>query len=101
MVCPNCGTQIAQGNPTVPNDGKDYTPISMWGYFGYEILFSIPAVGFIILLVFALGGTKNVNKRNFARSYFCCIILAIIIIAVLVLIGALTNLDIASIFTNR
>lgn len=30
----------------------EYKPISMWGYFGYEILFSIPFIGFILLLVF-------------------------------------------------
>ena len=49
----------------------EYKPISMWGYFGYEILFSIPFIGFILLLVFSFGGTKNINLRNFARSYFC------------------------------
>ena len=46
----------------------EYRPISMWGYFGYEILFSIPIVGFILLLVFSFGGTKNVSQR-------CCILL--------------------------
>ena len=50
---------------------EEYRPISMWGYFGYQILFSIPCVGFIALLIFAFGGTKNVNLKNFARSYFC------------------------------
>ena len=62
---------------------EKYKPISMWGYFGYEILFSIPLVGFIILLVFAFGGTGNVNVRNFARSYFCQFILVLVIILVL------------------
>ena len=42
----------------------EYKPISMWGYFGYEILFSIPFIGFILLLVFSFGGTKNINLRN-------------------------------------
>lgn len=31
----------------------DYSPISMWGYFGYELLFAIPCIGFIWLLVFS------------------------------------------------
>lgn len=64
----------------------EYKPISMWGYFGYELLFSIPLVGFILLLVFSLGGTKNINLRNFARSYFC---LFIIIIFALIAIASL------------
>ena len=65
----------------------EYRPSSMWGYFGYEILFSIPIVGFILLLVFSFGGTKNVNLRNFARSYFCLLILVVIFAIVVAIIG--------------
>ena len=70
---------------------KEYEPISMWGYFGYEILFSIPVIGFLFLIIFAIG-SKNVNKKNFARSYFCFTILvllfATIVIAFAMLSGA-------------
>ena len=60
----------------------EYKPISMWGYFGYQILFAIPLIGFILLLVFALGGTRNINLRNFARSYFCLLIILVILVLV-------------------
>lgn len=76
MRCPKCGTEVSAYND--PN----YKPISMWGYFGYEILFSIPIIGFILLIVFSVGGTSNVNLRNFARSFFCFFILVIIIAVV-------------------
>ncbi len=66
----------------IGNDGRDYTPISMWGYFGYNILFWIPLIGIILVLVFAFGGTRNVNLRNYARSQFCSLILAVIILLV-------------------
>lgn len=69
-----------------PNDGLDYTPITMWGYFGYEILFFIPCVGFIALLILSLGGTKNINVRNFARSYFCLVILMLIIFVIVAVV---------------
>ena len=59
-------------NKNIP---EEYQPISMWGYFGYEILFALPCIGFILLCVFAFGGTKNVNLKNFARSYFCFLII--------------------------
>ena len=65
----------------------EYRPISRWGYFGYEILFSIPIVGFIVLLVFSFGGTKNVNLRNFARSYFCFLIVIVIFAIIVAIIG--------------
>ena len=65
----------------------EYKPISMWGYFGYQILFAIPLIGFILLLVFSFGGTKNINLRNFARSYFCMLIIVAILIAVIASLG--------------
>lgn len=70
------------------NIPSEYKPISMWGYFGYQILFAIPIIGFILLLVFALGGTKNINLKNFARSYFCLFIIVIVIIVLLTIFGA-------------
>lgn len=79
MRCPNCGQEINV------QQSSDYNPITMWGYFGYEILFSIPLVGLIFLIVFSLGGTQNINLRNFARSYFCFLIIA----GVIVLLGSL------------
>lgn len=58
-----------------------FKPLSPWAYFGYFILYHIPFIGFIILIINALSG-NNINKRNFARSYFCIfIIVAIVLIA--------------------
>ena len=54
---------------------------------GDEILFSIPIVGFIVLLVFSFGGTKNVNLRNFAKSYFCFLIVIVIFAIIVAIIG--------------
>ena len=69
------------------NIPEEYKPISMWGYFGYQILFAIPLVGLNCLIIFACGGTRNINLRNFARSYFCTLILFVIIIVILSLLG--------------
>ena len=71
------------------NIPEEYRPISMWGYFGYELLFAIPCIGFILLIVFALGGTKNVNLRNFARSYFCFLIIVVVLILILAATGVI------------
>jgi len=75
-----------------PETDPAYKPISMWGYFGYELLFAIPCVGLIVLLVFAFGGTANKNVKNFARSYFCFLIVILIIIAVLAAMGLLAGI---------
>ena len=75
----------------------EYQPISMWGYFGYQILFALPIVGFIMLLVFSFGGTKNHNVKNFARSYFCYFIIMVIIIAIVISVlttrGIITSIN--------
>lgn len=36
------------------NIPEEYRPISMWGYFGYSILFAIPIVGIVLIIVFLL-----------------------------------------------
>ena len=59
-----------------------------WAYFGLQILFSIPLVGFICLIVFSLDDS-NLNRLNFARSSWCGLIISLVlIIAIVVLILA-------------
>ena len=68
-----------------------YRPLSPWSYFGLGILYSLPLVGWIFLIVHAIG-SANINRRNYARSYFCVYVLAIILTAVLAVTGTLTDL---------
>ena len=62
---------------------EKYRPLSAWAYWGLTLLFSVPVVGFIFLIIFALNGS-NINRRSFARSYFCVLILAAIIAAIII-----------------
>jgi len=70
------------------NIPEEYKPISAWGYFGYNLLFGIPLVGFIFLCVFALGGTNNVNLRNYSRSFFCSFIIGIVLLIIIFALAA-------------
>lgn len=74
--------------PVIP---PEYRPLGAWAYFGWGILFTIPLVGLILLIVFALGGTRNINLRNYARSYFCWLAILLIIVAILALCGVFTT----------
>ena len=67
-----------------------YRPLSPWAYFGYMLLFSIPIVGFIMLIIFSFSDA-NINRRNFARSYFCAFIVALIIGGIVIGILAATG----------
>ncbi|MFQ8987103.1 MAG: hypothetical protein ACLR6T_00135 [Intestinibacter sp.] len=70
------------------NIPSEYRVLSPWAYFGYSILFAIPLIGFILAIVFAFDNS-NLNRRNFARSYFCGLLIAVILIVLFaVLVGA-------------
>ena len=69
-------------------------PISAWGHVGYSLLWAIPVIGWIIWFCMALG-SRNQNKKNYARSKFCGI-LAIVLFAVVAVVAALA-LDIVGI----
>lgn len=63
------------------NIPSEYRPISAWGYFGYNLLFSIPIIGFIFLIIFSFD-SSNINRRSYARSFFIVYILIAIVFLV-------------------
>lgn len=75
---------------------EKYRPLGAWAYFGYSLLFSIPILGFIFLVIFSISGS-NINRRSFARSYFC-IYIVIIIIAVILIFAV--GLNFAALFDS-
>jgi len=76
---------------------EEFTPISPWGYVGYSLLFTcIPLVSIILLFVFAFGATKNINVKNFAKSYLLIYLITIIIWIVILIISAITGAAILS-----
>ena len=104
--CSNCGFKIAPAEtpvqpvavqeplktqPSVPAVPFENKPLSPWAYLGYQILFSIPLVGFILLIILSTKAAHNVNLRNFARSYWCALLIGIILFAVLVIIGLILS----------
>lgn len=93
--CTLCGTAVASFVPAepvrpAPAASAPRFPASQpkllkpWAYFGLQLLFSIPIVGFIFLIVFSFDNS-NLNRRNFARSYWC----ALLVVLILVIIGAI------------
>ena len=73
------------------NYTEQYRPLSPWAYFGLNILFSIPIVGFVFLIVYTFSNA-NINRRNYARSFWCSAILALILFGVLFAIALTTGL---------
>ena len=78
-------------NNKTPRIPSEYTPISRWGYFGYQILFSIPVIGWIFIIVFALTA-PNQNLKNFARSQFCVMILWLFLVVIMATSGLFVSM---------
>lgn len=71
------------------NGDRQFRPLSAWAYFGYALLFAIPVVGIIFLLVFTFD-TGNLNRRSFARSYWCWLIIMIPPLIILLATGVIS-----------
>ena len=67
-----------------------FRPLSAWAYVGYTLLFAIPIVGFVFLIIFSCS-SANINRRSYARSYWCYLILSLIIIGTALIILAATG----------
>lgn len=52
--------------------------ISSWGYVRLAILYAIPVLGWLVWLINALFA-RNTNVKNHARSYFCAVVLVLIL----------------------
>ena len=62
--------------------GSDqFRPLSAWAYVGYSILFIIPIIGWIFLIILS-ANSNNINRCNFARSYWCFLFLAVLIVSI-------------------
>lgn len=120
MKCPTCGTELPENTkfctfcgtametvaparpaPTRPVSAAPAAPAPMapapetkllgpWAYFGLQLLFSIPLVGFILLIVFSFDNS-NLNRRNYARSYWCALIVGLVVAIVFGIIFAITG----------
>lgn len=72
----------------ISNIPEKYRPIGAWSYFLLNILFAIPIIGQICLIIFACSGS-NVNRRSYARSFFCTAIIVAVLVVILVVTGGL------------
>ncbi|MGI6317037.1 MAG: hypothetical protein ACOX17_10320 [Christensenellales bacterium] len=65
-----------------------FRPLSPWAYFGYGLLYSVPLLGLVMLIIHSISGA-NINRRNYARSYWCVYVITAIAAAILAATGLL------------
>ncbi len=117
--CPSCGAPVTaetahrNGAPIYEtgstqveraidvNDLPDnFKPLSPWAYVGYMLLYAIPIVGFVFLIINSTGAARNINKRNFARSYWAALVIEIAIAITACAIMAAAGVSIGSLLSN-
>lgn len=111
QFCTECGTRIPaaevsapaapvapvtvnvpQQKPMTKEDLPDqFRVLSPWAYFGLQILYSIPIVGFVFLLIHTFSA-GNLNRRSFARSYWCALLILGGLALIAVIIGVVLGL---------
>lgn len=62
---------------------EDYRPVTVWQYVGYSLLFSVPIIGFIMVLVTAFGSDKSISLRNYAKSYLVWLAISVVLMFVM------------------
>ena len=78
-----------------PPAGSPYAVMSIGSYIGSSLLMSIPFIGFLICIIWACGGCKNYNRRNFARA---TLILSLIAVAIITIIMIVLMVTMSSVF---
>ena len=83
--------QTIYGGDAPPPPGSKYEPITTGGFIGIMLLMCIPVVGQILMIVWACGGCRKVNKRSLARA-------SLIMMVVMLVISFLIGLALKSLF---
>ena len=74
---------------TVPPAVYKEEPVSTGGYIGIMLLMLIPIINLILLIIWACGGCRKVNKRNFARALLVWLLIAAVLTTLFIFIGGL------------
>ena len=93
-IPPNRGGYAPTPVNAAPGSDSKYEPITTKGYIGIMLLMCIPVVGFVLILIWAFGGCRKINKRNLARASLIMMVIGLILslIAGFLIKSAVNNL---------
>ena len=97
---------IPQPVPDLPAKGSKYEPITTGGYLGSILLMSVPVLGLLIMIIWACGGCRKINKRNLARAMLIFLVISLILGMIAFFVGRslwnhlLQNSGIAGLITS-
>jgi hypothetical protein len=65
-----------------PPSYSRYAVLNMEDYLGMMLLMLIPGVNIILLLIWALGGSKKINRQNYARAALVMLLISAVLTVV-------------------
>lgn len=68
------------------NVPENLQPLGAWTYFWLSVLYGIFPIGTIFLIIHCFSN-GNINRRSYARSFFCGFILVAIIFVIFALVA--------------
>ncbi len=78
-------------------DDPAYDVLSTAQYLGTVLLMGVPVIGWLATLIWALGGTKNFNRRNLARGV---LLTFLIVVGVLLAAGFVVSYFFGDVFAT-
>lgn len=102
LTCPACGAAVprstysvspgfagsdhgagyASREPAYSYSQNEKTPERVLGtgaFFGSVLLMSLPGIGLLLQIIWSLGGTRSLNRRNLARAYLIFSVIGIVL----------------------
>ena len=70
-----------------------------WAYFGLQLLFAVPVVGLVFLIIFSFH-SGNLNRRNFARSYWCGLIVFLVLLIIVLIFALVLGYGLNELFSS-
>ena len=75
MPVPVCTAPVPEG----PQPGSKYELISTGGLIGIMLLMCIPVIGLLLVIIWACGGCRKLQKRNLARAALIMMAVSLVI----------------------
>ena len=76
-----------------------FNPLSAWAYAGYLLLYTLVPFGWIAAIIHATN-QENINRRNFARGFWCVVLISTAISVVIAIIAAILGASVISALTH-
>lgn len=76
---------------------EQYRPLRAWSFFGLQLLYLVPIIGFIFLIIHSFK-SDNLCRRGFARSHWCGYLIGGITFLVFLIFAAILGIGARGMF---